>query len=163
MKYERENNLLSKFRASTMINKRGGINMYQIKRNLFGYRQEDVDQYIQSYERESQIRIKAKYEELDDIRENNQHNKLKIKAMLKQLETLTQKKDDIFNSFVEQLTIIEDVLKNNQEEAKKNRLQALAKLQQKVDEVENWYSLLRQCLMDILAVQEKYQSANIQK
>ncbi|HWP97343.1 MAG TPA: hypothetical protein VN426_10900 [Syntrophomonadaceae bacterium] len=137
--------------------------MHQIKRNLFGYRQEDVDQYIQGYERESQIRIKGKYEQLDDIRESNQDNKLKIKATIKKIEALNQKKDDIFNSFVEQLTIIEDALKSNQEEARKNRLLALTKLQQKVDEVENWYSLLTQCFMDILAVQEKYQSANLQK
>jgi hypothetical protein len=131
--------------------------MYQLKRNLFGYRQEDVDHYFQSYEREAQIIIKGKYADLDDLRDNNQHNKLKIKATITKIESLNQRKEEIFNSFVAQLTAIEGALKINQEEARKSRLLALSKLQEKVNEVEEWLDLLRQCYLDILEVQDKYQ------
>lgn len=137
--------------------------MYRLRRNLFGYRQEDVNQYIQSYERECQIVIKSKYNELDEIKESNQDKKAQIKAARKKIENLNRKKEEIFHSFVEQLTAIEDALKQSKQEANDKRQLALNKLQLKIADVENWSGRLKNCYTDIIAVQDKYQSLILDK
>ncbi len=125
---------------------------------LFGYNQKVVDQLLVDRKREAESMINAKYGELDAVRANIQRTRANIRMAEKEIEDFARRKEQIFNTFVDQLVIIEQSIKSNDEGIRRANLEALEHLEQKVQELDKWNSLLQQFYSEINAIGSKYRA-----
>lgn len=134
--------------------------MFNFKRNFWGYRPDDVEQYFMELKVEHKVELDKKLAELNIIEEKNEKIKSKINTVLEEIENQDQKKSEVICSFVTKLNNIEEILIKGYDDARKNKLLALDKMQKKVDELENWDKTLKQCHADLLTMVKKYQLTN---
>lgn len=136
--------------------------MIDFTRSFFGYHKEDVDQYFRDREKDIQTLLQSKYAQLEAIKETNQQHKAKIKEALQKEQDLLNKREQIFNAFVQQLAGIEDTLQKNQDDMRKAKLNDLNRLKQKVEEMENWKKQLNLFNEEIIKIRDKFRSQTAQ-
>ncbi len=127
-------------------------------RSFFGYHKEDVDQYFRDREKDIQTLLQSKYVQLEDMKETNQQHKTKVKEALQKEQDLLNKREQIFNAFVQQLALIEDTLQQNQDDMRKAKLNDLNRLKQKVEELENWKKQLTRFNEEIIKIRDQFRS-----
>lgn len=127
-------------------------------RSFFGYHKEDVDQYFRDREKDIQTLLQSKYAQLEDMKETNQQHKTKVKEALQKEQDLLNKREQIFNAFVQQLALIEDTLQKNQDDMRKAKLGDLNRLKQKIQDLENWKKQLNLFNEEISMIRDKYRS-----
>lgn len=127
-------------------------------RSFFGYHKEDVDQYFRDREKDIQTLLQSKYAQLEEMKETNQQHKAKVKEALQKEQDLLNKREQIFNAFVQELAVIEDTLQKNQDEMRKAKLNDLNRLKQKVEELENWKKQLTLFNEEIMKIRDKFRS-----
>ncbi|MEQ8175080.1 MAG: hypothetical protein ABRQ26_08430 [Syntrophomonadaceae bacterium] len=132
--------------------------MIDFTRSFFGYHKEDVDLYFRDREKDIQTLLQNKYAQLEDMKETNQQHKAKIKEALQKEQDLLNKREQIFNAFVQQLAEIEDTLQKNQDDMRKAKLNDLNRLKQKVEEMENWKEQLNLFNEEIIKIRDKFRS-----
>jgi cell division septum initiation protein DivIVA len=137
---------------------KGGTMVIDFTRSFFGYHKEDVDQYFRDREKDIQTLLQSKYVQLEDMKETNQQHKTKVKEALQKEQDLLNKREQIFNAFVQQLALIEDTLQQNQDDMRKAKLNDLNRLKQKVEELENWKKQLTRFNEEIIKIRDQFRS-----
>lgn len=130
--------------------------MIDFTRSFFGYHKEDVDQYFRDREKDIQTLLQSKYSQLEDMKETNQQHKARVKEALQKEQDLLNKREQIFNAFVQQLAMIEDTLQKNQDDMRRAKLNDLNRLKQKVEELENWKNQLNLFNEEIIKIRDKF-------
>ena len=123
---------------------------------LFGYNKNAVDQYFTEMEKQSESMIEAKNRELEALRNSIEQSRNRLRMNEKELEDFSRQKEQIFSSFVNELAVIEQSVKDNREQMRKSNLAELNRLKQKINELEKWNTILHQFYNDISAIRAKY-------